>query len=47
MLTGRMWSGFSSEIETGWKGTVTSESTRRRMWSGFSSEIETIDMLST
>ncbi len=38
----RMWSGFSSEIET--RLTLSRVTvTRRRMWSGFSSEIETYE----
>ncbi len=41
MLQRRMWSGFSSEIETAPNDNGQNR-LRRRMWSGFSSEIETI-----
>ncbi len=38
---GRMWSGFSSEIETHTPPTAEHLAQQCRMWSGFSSEIET------
>ncbi len=39
----RMWSGFSSEIETLSRHAIIGMS-GRRMWSGFSSEIETTNV---
>jgi len=36
-----MWSGFSSEIETGDIAIIELAEMTCRMWSGFSSEIET------
>src|SRR6266516_1520696 len=39
----RMWSGFSSEIET-LDITTRMQSSWGRMWSGFSSEIETLSL---
>src|SRR6266567_2343278 len=40
----RMWSGFSSEIETERLYLIADLDELSRMWSGFSSEIETLDI---